>query len=84
MTFDNKIRDEKLQYNNNREAAKMSVLSPAKIDKCKYVTCEEIFTDQSKMIEQAYSPLGKAVENNQKLSRIKGEKTSSNFKSFKS
>ena len=51
MTIDNKIGDEKLQYNNNREAAKISLLSSAKIDKCKYVTCEEIFTDQSKMIE---------------------------------
>ena len=35
MTIDNKIGDEKLQYNNNREAAKISVLSSAKIDKCK-------------------------------------------------
>ena len=31
MTIDNKIRDEKLQYNINREAAKISALSSIKI-----------------------------------------------------
>ena len=33
MITDDKIRDEKLQYNNNREAAKISALSSGKIDK---------------------------------------------------
>ena len=33
MTIDDKIRDEKLQYDINREAAKIPVLSSAKIDK---------------------------------------------------
>ena len=33
MIIDDKIRDEKLQYNNNREAAKTSALSSGKIDK---------------------------------------------------
>ena len=31
MTIDGKIRDEKLQYNNNREAAKISALSSGKL-----------------------------------------------------
>ena len=33
MTIDDKIRDEKLQYDINREAAKISALSSGKIDK---------------------------------------------------
>ena len=43
MTIEAKSRDEKLQYNNNREAAKISALSSAKIDKYKYLTNEENF-----------------------------------------
>ena len=33
MTTDNQIKDEKLQYDINREAAKISALSSGKIDK---------------------------------------------------
>ena len=33
MTFEDQIRDEKLQYDINREAAKISALSSSKIDK---------------------------------------------------
>ena len=33
MTIDDKIRDEKIQYYINSEAAKISVLLPGKIDK---------------------------------------------------
>ena len=33
MTIDNQIRDEKSQYEINREAAKISVLSSSKIEK---------------------------------------------------
>ena len=33
MIIDDKIRDEKLQYNINREAVKISALSSGKIDK---------------------------------------------------
>ena len=42
MTIDDKIRDEKLQYDINREAAKISALSTAKIDKYECLTSEEI------------------------------------------
>ena len=38
MTTDDKIRDEKVQYNIDREAVKMSVLSTGKIDKYEYLT----------------------------------------------
>ena len=41
MTIDVKIRDEKLQYDINREAAKISALSSEKIDKDVYLTDEE-------------------------------------------
>ena len=42
MTIDDRIRDEKLQYDINREAAKMSVLSSDKIGIYEYLTGEEI------------------------------------------
>ena len=38
MTIDDKIRDEKLQYDINREAAKVSALSSGKADKYEYLT----------------------------------------------
>ena len=34
MTTDDQTRDEKLQYNINREAAKISALPSGKIEKC--------------------------------------------------
>ena len=42
MTADDKIRDEKLQYDINREAAKTSALSSGKVNKYYYLTGEEI------------------------------------------
>ena len=66
MTIDDKIRDEKLQYNINREAAKTSALSSRKIDKYEYLTGEQLLPfNKKQIIEQAkfiYSPLGKAFE----------------------
>ena len=66
MTIDDKIRDEKLQYHINREAAQISALSSGKIDKYEYRTGEEIVPlNQRQIIEQgkfAYSPLDKAFE----------------------
>ena len=38
MTFEDQIRDEKLQYDINREAAKISALSSGKTDKYEYLT----------------------------------------------
>ena len=64
MIIDDKVRDEKLQYGINREAAKMSTVSSGKIDKYEYLTGEEILpSDQRRVIEQAkftYFPLGKS------------------------
>ena len=42
MTIEDQIRDEKLQYDINREAAKISALSSGKIDKYQHLTGEEI------------------------------------------
>ena len=53
MIIDDQIRDEKLQYDINREAAKISVLSSGKIDKYEYLTGEEILpSNQQQIIEQ--------------------------------
>ena len=37
MTIDDKIRDEKLQYDINREAAKIAALPSGKIDKYEHL-----------------------------------------------
>ena len=78
MTLEDQIRDEKLQYDINREAAKVSSLSSGKIDKYEYLTGEEILPcNQQQIIEQAkftYSPLGKDFEKQTKTIEDQGEK----------
>ena len=78
MTINDKIRDEKLQYEINREAAKISSLSSGKIHKYEYLTGEDILpSNQQQIIEQAkftYSPLGKAFEKQTKAIEDQGKK----------
>ena len=78
MTIEDQIRDEKLQYDINREAAKISALSPGKYDKYEYLTGEEtLSSNQQQIIEQAkftYSPLGKAFEKQTKTIKDQGQK----------
>ena len=78
MTIEDQIKDEELQYDINREAAKISALSSGKIDTYEYLTGEEILpSNQQEIIEQAkftYSPLGKAVEKQTRTIEDKGEK----------
>ena len=66
MTTDEKIRDEEIQYDINREATKVSALSSGRIDKYEYLAGGEILPpDLSRIIEQdkfTYSILGKAFE----------------------
>ena len=66
MTIEDQARDEKLQYDINREAAKISTLSSGEIDKYEYLTREEILpSNQEQTIEKAkfiYSPLEKTFE----------------------
>ena len=64
MTINDHIRDEKLRYYINRQAAKVSALSSGKTHKYEYHTGQDILpSNQQQIIVQArftYSPLGKA------------------------
>ena len=52
MTIDDQIRDEKLQYDINKEATKISALSSGKIDKDEYLTGKDILpSNQQQIIE---------------------------------
>ena len=44
MTIEDQIKDEKLQYDINREAAKISALSSSQLDKYEYLTGEELLS----------------------------------------
>ena len=87
MTIEDQIRDEKLQYDINREASKISALSSGKIDTYEYITGEEILlSNQQKMIEQVkftYSPLRKAFEKQTKRIENRGEKQVDALKALK-
>ena len=78
MTIEDQIKDEKLQHDINREAAKISALSSSKLDKYEYLTGEEILPlNQQQIIQQAkftYSPLGKAFEKQIKTIEDQGKK----------
>ena len=73
MTIDDKIRGEKLQYDINREAVKISAISSGKINKYEYLTCEEILqSDQSRIIEQSnftHSPFKRLLKNKNKAKK---------------
>ena len=77
MTIDDKIRDEKLEYDINGEAAKISALSSRKIDKHEFFTSEEVLpSDQSRIIEQAkftYFSFGKAFDKQIRTIEDQGE-----------
>ena len=77
MTINDQTRDEKLQYDINREAAKISVLSSVKIYKYEYLTGQDILpSNQQQIIEQAKftrSPLGKAFEKQTKTIEDQGK-----------
>ena len=66
MTTDDKVRDEKLKHDINREAAKISAWPSWKLDKHKNFKGKEILSSSQRQIrEQAtflYSPLGKSFE----------------------
>ena len=78
MTIDDKIKDEKLQYDINRETAKISALPSTKVDRYEYITGEEVLPfNQSKIIKQykfTYSALGKAFEKEIKTTEEQGNK----------
>ena len=76
-----------LQYDINKQAAKISALSSGKIDKYEYLTGEEILpSNQQQIIEQTkftYSPLGKAFEKQTKTIKDQGKKQVNALKSLK-
>ena len=67
MTINDQIRDEKLQYDTNREAAKISSKSSSNFGKNEYLTGKDILPpNQQQIIEQSrftYSPLVKVLKN---------------------
>ena len=78
ITINDQIKGEELQYNSNREAAKISALSSGKLYKYEYLTDEDILpSNQQQIIEQTkftYCPLGKAFEK-KKTIEDQGKKT---------
>ena len=87
MTINDQIRDKKLQYDVNREAAKISALSSSKIYKYEYLTSEDILrSNQQQIIKQekfTYSPLGKAFEKQVKTIEDQGQKQIDALESLK-
>ena len=87
MTSDEKIEDEKIQDDINREAAKASALSSGKITKYEFLTGEEILpSNQKQVIEQikfTYFPLRKAFEKQRKIIEDQGEKQIKQFKEYR-
>ena len=83
MIINDPIRDKKLQYDVNREAAKISSLSSGKLHKS-----EDILpSNQQQIIQQAkftYSPLGKAFEKQIKTTEDQGKKQIDALQSLKS
>ena len=78
MTINDQIKDEKLQYDINRKAAKISALSSGKLLKYEYLTGEDILpSNQQQIIEQTkftYSALGRAFDKQIKTIEDKGKK----------
>ena len=52
MTINDEIKDEKLQYDINREAAKVSALSSGKLHKYEYLTGEDILPSAQQQIRE--------------------------------
>ena len=84
-----KIRDEKLQCNINRKAAKTSALSSRKTDKYEYLTGKEVLPfDHTRTVEHAkfsYSSIRKAFKKS-KIIEDQGKTCCgfTNFKTYKS
>ena len=79
MTINDQIKDEQLQYDINREAAKTFPSSSGKLHKHEYLTGEDILLcSQQQIIDQTkltYSTLGKAFDKQIKTIEYQGKKT---------
>ena len=78
MSINDQIRDEKLQYDINREDDKIPALSSGKILKYEYLAGGDILpSNQQQIIEQTkftYSPSGKAFEKQIKTIEDQGQR----------
>ena len=88
MTINDQIKDENIQYDINREAAKISTLSSGEICKYEYLTGEDTLpSNQQKIIEQSKftsSPLGRAFEKQIKTIENQGKKQIDALETLKS
>ena len=86
MTIDDQVKDEKIQNDISREAAKIPSLSLGKFNKYEYLTGEEILpSNQKQIIDQAkftYSPLRKAFQRQTKTIKDQGNKQVDALKSL--
>ena len=77
MEIVDKIKDENLQYDINKEVGRISALSSGEIDKYEYLTGKKILpSNQSQIIDQAkftYFTLRKALEKQTKTTEDQGE-----------
>ena len=87
MTINDQIKDEKLQHDINREAAKISALSSEKLHKYEYLTGEDILpSTQQQIIEQTkftYFPLGKGFDKQIKTTEDQGKKQADALENLK-
>ena len=87
MTINDQVREEKLQYDINRKATKISALSSENFRKYQYITGEDILpSNHQQIIKQAkftYSPLGKAFEKKIKTIKDQGKKQVDALESLK-
>ena len=89
MTINDQIRDKKLRYDNNREAAKISALSSGKIHKYEYVTGFSFRKSFEKQIEifnelvderhEKITNLDKKVNSDDLIYRCKGNTSDAKF-----
>ena len=69
MTIEDQIKDKKLQYDINREAAKISALSSGNLDKYEYLTGEEILPSNQQYLHSdlPFLPERMIINNTKKL-----------------
>ena len=87
MTIIDHLRDEKLQYDIDRETAKIWALSSEKIHKYKHLTGENMLPSNQQQITEhgkfTYSPLGKTFEKQIKTIEDQGQKQVDALKDLK-
>ena len=67
--LDDKVKANKSQYDLDREASKIFALSSSELEKCEYLTGEDLGYKPKvpEKLKLQYSPLGEALKNNAKI-----------------